>query len=76
MDKRTHFLPESISVMLRDLCLRALGLLLCLLSLWLVISLFFYNPYLSGFAAHGSFGSQGITGNIVGFIKYVRHYII
>jgi len=75
MDRRTHFLPESISSVLRDLSLRAIGLALCLLSLWLIISLVFFDPYLSGFAAHGSFGTQGIIGNIISFVKYIIGFV-
>ena len=61
--------------MLRNLLLRGTGILLCLLSLWLVISLITFNPYLSGFAADSNFGVQGITGNIVGFIRYIIGFI-
>ena len=75
MDKRTHFLPESISVVLRNLSLRAVGFVLCLMSLWFVFSLVFFNPYLSGFAAYGSFGNQGITGNIISFMKYMIGFV-
>lgn len=75
MEKRSRFLPASLSVMLRNLLLRGAGIALCLLSLWLVVSLFIFNPYLSGFAAESNFGSQGITGNIVGFIRYILGFI-
>ena len=75
MDKKSKFLPESISAMLRSLSLRALGILFCLIAVWLILVLFFSNPYLSGFAAHGSFGDRGLVGNIVGFIRYVIGFI-
>ncbi len=75
MTKKSKFLPESISVMLRNLSLRGLGIVFCLLSLWLVIALFFYNPYLSGFAADSTFGNQGIIGNVVVFVRYVIGFI-
>jgi len=75
MEKKSHFLPESISAVLRNLALRGAGILLCLLSIWMILALFFSNPYLSGVAAHGSFGNQGIIGNIVGFMRYVIGFI-
>ena len=75
MEKKSRFLPASISAMLRNLTLRGIGILLCLISLILVVSLVFFNPYLSGFAVDGSFGSQGIIGNIVGFVKYVVGFL-
>lgn len=68
--KQSNFLPESISIMLRNLALRSGGILLCLISLIFIFVLFFYNPYLDGFATASNFGNQGIVGNIVGFIKY------
>ena len=69
------FLPTSISVMLRNLFLRGVGVLFCLLSLWLMFALFFYDPYLSGFAVHGTFGNQGLVGNIVSFSRYVIGFV-
>ena len=75
MNKKSKFLPESISRVLRNLSLRTLGILFCLISIWLIFALFFYNPYLSGFAAQGSFGTNGIIGNIVAFTRYVIGFI-
>ena len=75
MEKKPKLLPESISNMLRNLSLRGLGIVLCLISLWLVFYLFFYDPYLSGFAAQGSFGPQGFIGNIIAFIRYMFGFI-
>lgn len=75
MEKRSKFLPTSISVMLRNLLLRSGGIILCLISLWLIVSLVFFNPYLSGFAADGNFGTQSIMGNIVGFIRYIVGFV-
>lgn len=75
MDKNSRFLPASISSMLRSLSLRAVGILLCLLSLWLIFSLMFSNSYLSGFAVQSSFGNQGVTGNIVSFLRYMIGFI-
>ena len=75
MEKKSHFLPASISLLLRRLSLRGLGIVFCLLSLWLIFSLFFSDPYLSGFAAQGTFGKQGIVGNMVEFVRYVIGFI-
>lgn len=75
MNKKSQFLPTSISDMLHKLFVRGVGILFCLISLWLVFALFFYDPYLSGFAAHGTFGNQGIIGNIVVFVRYVIGFI-
>ena len=75
MEKKSHFLPESISAVLRNLALRGFGVFLCLISVWMIFALFFSNPYLSGVGAYGSFGNQGIIGNIVGFMRYVIGFI-
>ena len=75
MNKNSKFLPTSISEMLRKLSVRGVGILLCLLSLWLVFILFFQNPYLSGFSVQGTFGSRGIIGNIVVFVRYMVGFI-
>ncbi|MBR5904481.1 MAG: hypothetical protein IKZ49_03015 [Alphaproteobacteria bacterium] len=73
--KQSNFLPESISVMLRSLLTRIFGIFLCFISLWFIFGLFFYDPYLTGFEAVGSFGNQGIVGYIVGFVKYMVGFI-
>jgi hypothetical protein len=75
MNKNSKFLPTSISEMLRKLSVRAGGILLCLLSVWLVFVLFFQNPYLSGFSVQGTFGSRGIFGNLVVFARYMVGFI-
>lgn len=75
MDKKSKFLPESMSVLLRKFSLRLCGIVLCLISLWLILVLFFSNPYLSGFAVRGSFGTHGIVGNVVAFSRYVVGFI-
>ena len=75
MEKKSKFLPASVSAMLRNLALRGSGIVLGLISVWLVLALIFFNPYLSGFVTVSSFGNQGIIGNIVGFIKYVLGFV-
>ena len=75
MEKRSNLLPESISVLLRNLSLRGVGIVFCLLSALLILKLFFMDPYLTGFAVDGSFGVKGIFGNTVGFIRYIIGFI-
>ena len=75
MDKKSKFLPESISSLLRNLTLRALGALVCLIALLLILALFFGGSYLSGFATQSTFGSQGVIGGTVAFSRYVVGFI-
>ena len=75
MDKKSNFLPESISAVLRNLALRGLGLVLALISVWLILVLFFGGSYLSGFATQSSFGGQGLIGGTVAFFRYVVGFI-
>lgn len=75
MAKRTKLLPDSISSVLRDLSLRGVGVVFSLLSLVLILKLFFMNSYLSGVGVVSSFGEHGIFGNAVGFIHYVIGFI-
>ena len=75
MEKNSHFLPASISSILRKLALRGVGIVLCLISIWLIFSLFMSDPFLSGFAAQGNFGKQSFIGNIVGFSRYMIGFI-
>ena len=75
MEKKSHFLPASISAVLRKLSLRGMGIIFCCLSIWLVFALIFSDPYLSGFAAQGTFGRQGLIGNLVGFIRYMIGFV-
>ena len=75
MRKKTKFLPTSISVMLRNLFVRGIGVLFCLISVWLVFTLFFSDPFLSGFAAKGNFGNHGFVGNVIVFSRYIIGFI-
>ena len=75
MEKKSKFLPESISALLRNLSLRAIGAVVCLLALWLILTLFFSGSYLSGFATRSSFGNQGLIGGVVAFARYVVGFI-
>ena len=75
MEKKSKFLPESLSALLRNLSLRASGLVLCFVAVWLILTLCFGSSYLSGFAVRGSFGGQGLFGYIVSFFRYVVGFI-
>ena len=75
MDKKSRFLPESMAVLLRKFALRAGGLLLCVISLWLILILFFSNSYMDGFAVRSSFGTRGLITNLVAFSRYVVGFI-
>ena len=75
MESKSKFLPESMAVLLRKFSLRACGVLLCLISLYLILILFFSNSYLSGFAVRSSFGAHGIVGNVVAFSRYVVGFV-
>jgi S-DNA-T family DNA segregation ATPase FtsK/SpoIIIE len=70
MANDSNFLPERVSFALKSLALRCVGAVVLLLGVWLVLALVFYDPYLDGFAAAGSFGTQSLVGNIVGFVRY------
>jgi len=75
MDKKSNFLPESLSALLRSLALRGLGFVVSLLALWFILVLFFGGSYLSGIAVQSSFGSQGLIGGTVAFVRYVVGFI-
>lgn len=68
--KSNKFLPDSISGMLRALLARGVGALVFVCGVWAIFAMLFYNPYLSGVGASGTFGTQSAMGNIVGFVRY------
>ena len=70
MSNNSRFLPERMSGALKSMAMRIFGAVVLLLGVCLVWSLFFHNPYLDGFAAAGTFGSQSWLGQIVGFLRY------
>ena len=70
MRKESRILPERMSGALKTMVLRAFGAGLVVLGVCLVVALFFHNPYLDGFAAAGTYGSQSILGQIAGFLRY------
>jgi len=70
MARNSNFFPESVSKALKKITKRIAGAVLLGLGLWALFSLFFYDPYLNGFAAASTFGEQSFMGQIVGFIRY------
>lgn len=70
MEKQAKFLPDRVSGAIRSLIKRIAGGVLLAIGLWALWSLFFYNPYLNGFATASTFGEQSIMGQVVGFLRY------
>ncbi len=70
MEKQSHFLPERVSGALKSMTKRIIGVVLMLIGLWALFALFFYDPYLDGFAAASTFGNQSFMGQVVGFVRY------
>ena len=75
MSGQSRFLPESVSGALRGLCAKLCGVAILILAAWLVVTLIFHNPYLTGVAASGNFGTQSLIGNFVGLFRYVIGYV-
>lgn len=75
MKKNSKFLPERISGALKELMFRLLGALICLLGVWAVFALLFFDPYLEGMAVASTFGKQSLMGNVVGFVRYMVGFI-
>ena len=70
MNKKSKFLPESVSGALRGVMMRAIGVAVLMLGLWAAVALLFYNPYLNGFGVASTFGQQSLMGNLVGLVRY------
>lgn len=70
MEKQSKFLPDRVSGALKSLIKRIAGGVLLAIGLWALWALFFFNPYLNGFAAASTFGEQSIMGQVVGFLRY------
>ena len=75
MSGQSRFLPESVSGALRGLCAKLCGVAILIFAAWLVVALIFHNPYLTGVAASGNFGTQSLIGNFVGLFRYVIGYV-
>lgn len=67
---KSKFLPDSISGMLKSLLARMFGCVVCVLGLWAVFALLFYDPYLAGVGVASTFGEQSVMGNLVGVVRY------
>ena len=75
MDTQSKFLPDSVAGALKSLLYRAAGAALMVCGIWMTLALIFHDPYLDGFAAAGTFGRQGIMGNIVGVVRYLIGFV-
>ncbi|MCM1294543.1 MAG: DNA translocase FtsK [Muribaculaceae bacterium] len=71
----SKFLPDSISGALKSLLQRALGAVLIVFAIMAIFGLFFYDPFLDGFATASTFGNQSFMGQIVGFVRYVIGFV-
>lgn len=70
MVKNSKFFPESVYIAIKTFVKRFVGGLVFIVSVWALFALFFFDPYLDGFAAASTLGKQSFMGQIVGFIKY------
>lgn len=70
MAKSSKFFPESISSALKVLVKRVAGVVMLALAIWLLIAAIVFNPYLDGFAAASTFGTQSVMGQVIGFLYY------
>ncbi len=68
-------MPDSVSGALKSVTRRVLGAVMALGGVWAIFALILHDPYLSGFAAAGTFGAQTAMGNIVGFMRYAIGFI-
>ncbi|MDE5615779.1 MAG: hypothetical protein K2I81_03030, partial [Alphaproteobacteria bacterium] len=75
MDTQSKFLPDSVAGALKTLLFRTFGAALMIAGIWLTVGLVFHDPYLDGFAAAGTFGRQGIVGNVVGAVRYLVGFV-
>lgn len=75
MERKSKFLPDSVSGAIKSVFSRVLGVVMLALGIWATVALFFHNPYLDGFAAAGTFGTQSFMGNIVGAIRYFVGFV-
>ncbi len=70
MEGQSKFLPDSISGALKRMVYYVFGVVLIIFGVWALGALCFYNPYLTGFNAAGTFGNQSVMGQIVGLLRY------
>ena len=75
MEKKSSFLPESVSGALKALSKRVCGGAMLVIALWAAVALVFFDPNLDGVAAASTFGNQSIMGDIVGGLRFVIGFI-
>ena len=75
MEKKSSFLPESVSGALKALSKRVCGGVMLVIALWAAVALVFFDPNLDGVTAASTFGNQSIMGNIVGGLRFVIGFI-
>ena len=75
MEKKSSFLPESVSGALKALSKRVCGGVMLVIALWAAVALVLFNPNLDGVTAASTFGNQSIMGNIVGGLRFVIGFI-
>ena len=72
--RKSNFLPERVSGALKSLTQRIIGACVCVVALWAVFAMLFYNPYLDGFGVSSTFGNQSIMGYLVGMETQAGFY--
>lgn len=75
MEGKSRFLPEKLSGALRSLAWRMLGLGMVVFGGIAVWAAVFHNSYLDGWAVSSTFGSHGLMGNFISFMRYVFGFI-
>ena len=70
MAGKSKFLPKSLAESLRWLVARVWGAVVCVLGGWAVLTLVFFDPYLTGFGVASSFGQHSAMGYVIGMLKY------
>ncbi len=75
MEGKSRFLPEKLSGALKSLAWRMLGGVMFVLGALFILAAIFHNSYLDGWTVSSTFGSHGVFGYIVGFLRYVFGFI-
>jgi len=75
MEKQSKFLPDRVSGAIKSMIRRIIGGVVMALGVWALVALVVHNPYLDGFAAASTFGTQSPMGNIVGFVRYAIGFV-
>lgn len=75
MEKQSKFLPERVSGAIKSMTHRIFGGAIMALGLWALVALIIHNPYLDGFAAASTFGTQSVMGNVAGVVRYCIGFV-